>query len=175
MRTWSLAGLVAAAVVAGCSGASESSAAGGAALSGDSADHACHVILRTAEQSTGRDGAETDCTSGTCSFVVRGNVDADSSYGEPGVIYRVNGGAWSEATVARAEVASGWDFSFPAVDESQGSLQGSTIELIPYVTDTSGARHYDHNVVTDDSANYVLDDADSFSVDTWGACASTGS
>lgn len=174
MRTWSVAVLVAAAVVGGCSSASESSAANGAALSGDTADHDCHVILRTAEQSTGRGGVETDCTSGTCFFVVRGNVDVDSSYGEPGVIYRVNAGAWGEATVARAEAASGWDFSFPAVDESQGSLRGATIELLPYVLNSAGDRVYDHNVVTGDTANYVLDDADGFSVDTWGACSSTG-
>ena len=169
------AAVVVAGFLVGCSGAGETAAAGGEALSGDSADHDCHVILRTAEQSTGRDGAEVDCTQGTCSFVVRGNVDADSSYGTPGVIFSVNGGAWGEAAVERAEVASGWDFNFDAVPESNGSLEGSSIALIPYVIDQEGHRLYDHNVVTNDTASYVLDDSDSFAVDNYGACGQTGS
>ena len=80
----------------------------GKADSGDSADHACHVVLREVARlpAASGDGYQTKCSAGVCNWVFTGHVDVSREAlpqdGDVRVLYHLSGdGKWWEVPAKR--------------------------------------------------------------------------
>ena len=151
-----------------CAVGPEPSGSTGAAVltqsGGDGADHACNVVLRELHIATNRGAVEQDCPSGgaPCFVVVRGTVDvanaAVAQAARPMLLWRAGSGPWQ---VAPAPTVAGGTLGYEqhqfAIDAFDASQPWPTVQLIPFLTDGSGARLFDHNHIADPLGSYALD------------------
>lgn len=159
--------LLAATATACVGGAEPSSATSADVLTptgGDAADHACNVVLREVHIASNRGAVEQDCPSGggACFVVVRGTVDVANAEVEHGaypmLLWRAGDGPWK---VARVPTVAGGTLGYEqhqfALDAFDASQPWPTVQLIPFLSDGSGARLFDHNHVANPLGSYVLD------------------
>ncbi|HNS99689.1 MAG TPA: DUF6209 family protein [Polyangiaceae bacterium] len=142
----------------------------------DVADHGCLVVLRQVQRSPGPTGYEIQCTSERCWFVWSGTIDVARSLVEQGatvgLMYQVGMGEWWEVPAEATESDDGPMQSFAfrffdhAVDTSLSltALAQARVQVIPVVHLPGGGRLFDHNRVSSDLDNYVLNYGNDWSV-----------
>jgi hypothetical protein len=146
---------------------------------GDAADHACNVVLREVHIASNRGAVEQDCPSGgaPCFVVVRGTVDVANAEVEasayPMLLWRAGDGPWN---VTRVPTVAGGTLGYEqhqfAIDAFDASQPWPTVQLIPFLTDGSGARLFDHNHIANPLDSYALDpDAQLAQVEDASVCA----
>ena len=151
----------------------------------DEADRSCQLVLRSVARGTGPTGVEADCSSGSCWFVWRGQMDVKSQAlsegGKPWVAFRSTwDGTW-HAVEATATSGAGagqqrYEFRLAQFTAQSGasftSLQRTRIEIAPYLLTPAGGRLFDHNRNPGDFDNYLLTSDNTWSVGTdAAACA----
>ncbi len=129
----------------------------------DRADHECGVVLRTAQRMYANTDYETDCSSGTCLYVWRGQIDVADSISPDaavGVLYHLQSDpTWWEVD---ANLASGAPpgvrrYAFSMTEHLFGpDAPGDAIELVPFVRLPDGSRLFDHNRHPGDFDNAAL-------------------
>lgn len=131
----------------------------------DSADRACNVHLRSAQQvMDDRGDPEVTCEDGVCTHVWRVEVDVANTLVAQGGIgrltyHRESDAAWREVEgVAGAAQANGYTpFVFVISDHLPGpDSSPESIELIPFAATEDAGRLFDHNVHDGDLDNYWL-------------------
>lgn len=147
---------------------------------GDRADHECQVVLRTVYRQPVGEAYETDCSSGACLFVWRGQVEvAESVPGDSAlhVLYRLSSDAewWNvraEPVLGGAPGFAGFTFriSEHLFGPDTPGTDGLTVELIPYLVLPDGTRLFDHNRYSDNLANHALTARDYFGAGDGGVC-----
>lgn len=140
----------------------------------DSADDACHVVLREAGRVSDRAGGYL--TNGS-SWLWRGEIDVSDAavseqaiprvlyqYGSDPTWYQVDAvpaaGPPAGATRYRFEMHSG----LPGPGMSGTSLARARIKLIPFLALATGGRLFDHNRIADPVGSYVLEASGNFEV-----------
>lgn len=164
-------------VLTACGAPAATSTDGPALLPSDTADHACQLILRVVQRPTVGDGYETDCSSGTCSFVWRGGVDVAETVAanaEVHVLYHLASDSnWYDvAATLDAPVTPGFRrYAFVLDQHLFGPNDtASTIEVIPYLRAPGGGRLFDHNRNRHDFDNYELTATYYYTASDEGAC-----
>lgn len=139
----------------------------------DSADYSCQVILREVQRYKAGAGFETTIIEGQTWYVWHAFVDvADSalSAGDtPGLLYSDAQGQWYElegqatsgapAGMTRHHFTIAQHTTGPGMTSTSGMAQYS-LPLVPFVRDTQGGRHFDHNRVADPLESYRLNAQD---------------
>ena len=163
------------------------------AITGDSADTSCQVVLRhTYIDFESSLGPQTDCSSGTCWVVITVTFDVAMSQSlaqTPAyVLYQGEGSAaWQQS--ALAEPISGCDElpdgpcapvgfrRYQVVLRSDTFTSGpgtTTVSFIPFIAPYSGGRLFDHNRVASPLGSYTLDAQNNWTIsDDAAACPGT--
>lgn len=148
----------------------------------DSADRACHVVLRGAGRvSDGRGGYVTSGSSWVYEAVVDVSDAAIADGAAPGVLFLPpDGRTWREGVgTAIAGAGPGFQrFRFPLSRDLPGpgmsatSLSRARVELAPYIRLAQGGRAFDHNRHEDSFTNHVLSGSSGFAIaDDASVCA----
>jgi hypothetical protein len=172
-----------AALAVACSGPSTQGAVAstaqalGKADSGDSADRACQVVLRSVGRGPGTDDYETDGDAASPLYLWRGVIDvADEVPVEATVhvlYHRASDPTWWEVeAVADAGVVYGFRrYAFTLSDQLWGPGGAEEpVQVVAFVRDPDGGRLFDHNRFAGDFDNLVLDGANGFSAYDGGVC-----
>lgn len=140
----------------------------------DSADYSCQVILREVQRYKAGAGFETTIINGQLWYVWHAFVDVSNSAlnaGDvPGLLYSDAQGQWYEldgqATIGAQAGMTRYHFAIaqhttgPATTSATGRGGDFTLSLVPFVRDTQGGRHFDHNRVADPLESYHLSEQD---------------
>lgn len=141
----------------------------GAADGGDSADHACHIVLRELARVPATGGYASECVDGACWFVWQGYLDVSDAAIADGAVPEVTYQSGSDpswwvvsAEPAGAGTAGYQRFSFRIAEHTVGpgmsttSLMRTRIQVAPYLVTAGGGRLFDHNRNPGDFDNYWL-------------------
>ncbi|HUU04082.1 MAG TPA: hypothetical protein VM425_21775 [Myxococcota bacterium] len=147
---------------------------------GDSADHDCHLVLRSVMRNQAAGGYETDCSTGECFFVWRVKIEVATSV-DPGagvhVLYHLTSdpGWWEAQATYQEGGAPGYRLFEATISEHLFGLEDAhseerAIELVAFLRMPDGSRLFDHNNYTSDFANTLLDAASAYQDDDGGSC-----
>jgi hypothetical protein len=165
-----------------CSSASPSASATAAASGGDSADHACNVVLYEAKVETTGSTPPVFPIHGaggklwwpfTATVHASGSLPADATVG---LLYSVDGATWKSAKQSQATDAGTAGFTIHIFEFGEGllpfsydasgevkfgsdgleipQLAGKSVEVVPFVTLPDGTTLFDHNQNRGDFDNY---------------------
>lgn len=134
--------------------------------SGDNADRACHVVLRSMARIPNNTGGYV--THNHSSWVWRAVIDvSDLAISEgaiPAVLYKPAGSDEWKSVDATPEVSEGgftrhvadvWE-GMPTEGMSGTALMNTNVPVIPYLRLAEGGRLFDHNRITDPMGSYAI-------------------
>lgn len=149
----------------------------------DGADRECQVVLRGAARNPDADWQdyETDCSSGECLYVWRGQVDVAESVPPDTqvlVLYHLTSDPvwWEVAAEPLHQSTPGFrSYSFSLSEHlfGPGGGEGLEIELVAFLRNADGSRIFDHNTRQGDFENAVLRAVDGYAAGDTGVCQPT--